>query len=291
LKKITSATIVCLLILPVLLQAAPIDFSFIKTFAELSNVIYSEETKAKEVILKQGWELIRYKTLPESQVTYFLTTDSENKTQIISVRGTANLENVMIDLGIKLQHDDVLNIVLHQGFASAAKAIYDDVAPFLKKDIETSVTGHSLGGAIAVILAMYLDKESYPLGTVITFGQPKVTNVSGALKYSHLRIIRVVTPLDMVPIVPPLDPIDIKNTDIFWHLGKEIVLLDGSNYSVVSGITSMLRAAKFFKQVPDMKNLESHRMLLYLKLIDAKIDGATEVPFKNEIDFLNLITL
>jgi triacylglycerol lipase len=289
LKKITSATVLCLLVFPVLLQATPVDFPHIKKFAELSNVTYSGETSAKEVILKQGGQLIRYKNLPDSQVTYVLSMDSDNKAQIIAIRGTANLENVLVDLSIKLQHDEVLNISLHQGFASAAKAVYDDVTPFLKNGLETMITGHSLGGAIAVILDMHLDKDSYPLGTVITFGQPKVTNVSGALKYSQLRIIRVVTPLDIVPIVPPLDPIDIKNPDIFWHLGKEIILLDGPNYSVTSGITSMLRAAKFFKQVPDMNNLESHRMLLYLELIDAKIDSATEVPFKNEVDFLNLI--
>jgi hypothetical protein len=123
-----------------------------------------------------------------------------------------------------------------------------------------------------------------------TLGTQRSPSTTRRLKFKHLNIIRVVTPFDLVPLVPPLDPIDIKNTDIFWHLGREIILLDGSNYSVTSGLTSMLRAAKFFKQIPERENLESHRMSSYLKLIEAKIDNATEVPFKNEVGFLNLIT-
>jgi len=34
---------------------------------------------------------------------------------------------------------------------------------------------------------------------------------------------------------------DINNFDIYWHLGKEIVLLKGYDYAVLEGVKSMMR--------------------------------------------------
>jgi len=276
-----------LLCYPAILQANTVDFTYIKKYAELANIVYSNAVEVDSFILKHGGKLIRYHTIPETQVSYFLSRDLDQKKQSISVRGTANLENVLVDLEFKLQQNKTVNIPLHQGFSEAAKAIYDDIIPHLNQNLTITITGHSLGGAIAVILAMYLDSAHYSVDSVITFGQPKVTNVAGAAAFKHLHLIRVVTTLDLVPVVPPFDPIEIKNTDIFWHLGTEIILLQGSYYSVTSGISSMLRAAKFFTQVPNEDNLENHKMQYYLELINAKLDNAIEEPYKNELEILS----
>ena len=78
-------------------------------------------------------------------------------------------------------------IRLHQGFAQAAESLYLAIRPHLNKNYKITTTGHSLGGAVALILAMYLDKDHYLLDKVVTFGQPKVTNVTGAQHYRHLK--------------------------------------------------------------------------------------------------------
>jgi len=133
---------------------------------------------------------------------------------------------------------------------------------------------------VAMVLAMYLDQDEYKLGRVITFGQPKVTNITGAQRYSYMEITRVVNEKDVVPLVPPFDPTDIKNADLYWHAGQELILLPGDEYSLASGIPSMLRTVQFFKETPGEQNLQHHMMTLYLELLDKKISSGKEVPYK-----------
>ena len=158
------------------------------------------------------------------------------------MRGTSNAENAMVDIDIKLLPDEKTGVRLHRGFAYAARQIYAELSPLLKDGYRIRSTGHSLGGAVAQILAMYLDTDGYEVDRIVTFGQPKVTNLPGANRFEHLDILRVVTPTDLVPLVPPFDPLDIKNIDIYWHAGSEIILLEDDTYAILRGVDSMLRA-------------------------------------------------
>ena len=61
-----------------------------------------------------------------------------------------------------------------------------------------------------------------------------------------------------------------------------MILLEGADYSVTSGVKSMLRATKFVTSVPNESNLEAHKMQTYLALIQSKQTGANEVPYKSD---------
>ena len=196
----------------------------------------------------------------------------------------------MIDIALKLVADDNLDVSLHQGFAYAAHQVYAEIKPQLKKGFSIETTGHSLGGAVAVILAALIDKDGFDLDQVITFGQPKVTNLTGADKFQHLNIVRVVTPKDLVPLVPLFDPLDINNIDIFWHAGVEIILLEDNQYAVLSGINSMLRATRFTQQALTEKNLQHHQMTAYLKLLESKIDSSEQVVYETSFNLFNLLS-
>ncbi|MDF1591912.1 MAG: hypothetical protein P1P89_10390 [Desulfobacterales bacterium] len=54
---------------------------------------------------------------------------------------------------------------------AASQRIFAEIKPQLRKDFTIDTTGHSLGGAVAVILAMYLDVNHYAIGQVVTFGK------------------------------------------------------------------------------------------------------------------------
>lgn len=287
-RKTFICFIVALILLPSSIYAEKLDFTYIKKFGVLSKIAYGDKGAISKSLVGSRYEFSRYAELTDMRVGYYLITDHQNKVQIIVARGTDNIENVIVDLKLHLEPDPDLSLPLHRGFANAAKAIYKDVRVLLKKEYTIQTTGHSLGGAIAVILSMYLDQNGYNMGRIITFGQPKVTNLSGAEKFQHLQIIRVVTTLDLVPIVPPLDPVDIKNIDIFWHLGVELILLEGNKYSITKGIKSMLRATSFLKKVPDKENLKYHKMDLYLDLINKKQKRSEKIPFKNDFSFLDM---
>ncbi len=155
-------------------------------------------------------------------------------------------------------------------------------------DAPIHITGHSLGGAIAVIIGMYFTKEGKEIEDITTFGQPKVTNVTGARVFSELPLTRVVNENDIVPLVPPISPLQIKDLDIFWHMGTEVILMEDTSYSITSGVKSALRATKFTSSIPNQNNLEAHRMSTYLNKIESLKISATEIPYKVGIDLFGI---
>ncbi|HFE36921.1 MAG TPA: lipase family protein [Gammaproteobacteria bacterium] len=276
------------LLLAIASSAEKNNFPKYQAYARFANAAYLNKNELYKTIEQNGWVIDQYDTIPDIEVRYFIATNQAQQRQIISVRGTANIENALVDAAHKLILDKSLNIKLHEGFALAAKAITKAVLPRLNRDFRLSTTGHSLGGGVAVIIAMHLINNNYPINEVITFGQPKVTNLTGALKYQHLNLTRIVTPKDLVPLVPPFDAMDVNNLDIYWHLGTEIILLPGLEYAKISGLKSMLRATDILGEKISKHNLENHRMKLYLDLINEKHRNATEVEYKNTFNLFKL---
>ena len=247
-----------------------VNFAEIRKLAEFANAAYQIDDIIRDLVESSNFALTLYHTIPDSQITFFLATSDQTKTQIISVRGTSNIKNALVDISLKLTIDQNTGVRLHQGFAYAAKQIYTKLKPLIKAGYKIQVTGHSLGGAVALILAMYLDADQIDVEQVITFGQPKVTNISGAKKIQHINIIRIVTPVDLVPLVPLFDPLDISNFDVYWHAGMELILLDDNQYAILRGMDSMLRATKFTQTPLTEDNLKHHQMSLYLELIETR---------------------
>jgi predicted lipase len=260
-------------------QAKAPDFVELQSFARLANASYANEAAIKKELANQHYELEKLIAVPGYLVAGFVASSEATKTQVIVVLGTANEENAFVYIALQLLPDKKTGAKLHQGFSQSASNFYQQVLPLLRRDYRIITVGHSLGGAVANILAMYLDEDKYQIEKVITFGQPKVTNVSGARKYAHLAVTRVVTPKDVVPLVPPLDPMDLMKLDIYWHMGKEIVLLDNHEYAVLEGVKSMLRISRFTDVVPDESNLQHHMMAEYLRRIADNIPDAKQVPY------------
>jgi triacylglycerol lipase len=262
-------------------------FRMLHDYALLANATYLGEDAIDKAVQAQGYTLTASGQAAGYEVSYFVATNDADKTQVIAVRGTSNAENALVDIALQLLPDETTGISLHQGFAKSARAIYEQIRPKLNKNYRISTTGHSLGGAAALVLAMYLDADGYTVDKVITFGQPKVTNITGSRKYEHLNVTRVVRPKDVVPLVPPLDPLDLKNLSIYWHIGTEIILLDGDRYAEVDGVDSMLRATGFLNKTPSEENLNNHMMSGYLSQIEKKLDHAERVPWKNDFSLFS----
>jgi triacylglycerol lipase len=267
---------------------SPVNFLEIKKFAKFSKAAYFSESKIRSSRLLGSYNITHHGITKGSNVSYFIATNDADKTQIIAIRGTSNIENAMADAEFNLITNKHTGIRLHSGFSAASQQLYSEIRSKIKPEYTVNTTGHSLGGAIALILAMHLDVDKFKVGKVITFGQPKVTNIPGSSKFQHLDILRIVTPKDVVPLVPPFDIVDLDNIDIYWHSGKEIVLLENTKYSVLEGLNSMIRVTKFTQEPFNEKNLINHHMSLYMKLINKKIPAAKLVPFKNSFNLFNL---
>lgn len=268
------------------ISSAKSNFTLIQKYARFAGAAYQDKSSMQDICVKYGYTLNQVKTIAGVEVFYFMATNPKTKTIMISVRGTSNIENALVDVDLKLVPDQYTGIKLHNGFSQSAQAIFKEIQPTLNRHYTIITTGHSLGGAIALILAMYLDTDGFNVGPIITFGQPKVTNVQGAYKFRHLDLTRVVTPTDLVPLVPPIDPLDINNLDIYWHLGRETILFPGKYYSFLEGLASMLRGISFFTKQLSEENLQAHQMTKYLGMVSEKILDNRMIPYDDREKYL-----
>ena len=134
--------------------------------------------------------------------------------RVIAFRGTACLRDWLTDLDCKLRPMVYDGLRVHEGFRAAAGSIRERVAGAVgwwKGPV--FLTGHSLGGALAQLVAWWLEVNDHPVQGVYTFGSPRVGNGEWARSYAKSwvqlydlplsrRTYRVVLEEDIVPRVP-----------------------------------------------------------------------------------------
>jgi hypothetical protein len=154
--------------------------------------------------------------------------------QYLSIRGTANFENIFEDANYPKILDPELGIWVHRGYYSIAreilKSLHDQPLPAGEP---VWVTGHSLGGGVALLVYLHLYHEGVKLGPLYTFGQPRTIAKDAWAMYSCLPIVRVVNYGDFVPLGPPTrkdkgcdKPLDPGCHGSFIQLGDEMMLTE-----------------------------------------------------------------
>ncbi|MDI1224138.1 MULTISPECIES: lipase family protein [Acinetobacter] len=182
--------------------------------AEAVSYTYLDKDYLTTSKLGKSWEyhtIKRPKTIFGSSETVLLTrTIDQTKSPFIEVaiRGTASFDDVIHDLDTKARLDKRLNIPIHSGFHFIAQDIY----AFLQKKFSGEkfrnysfrIYGHSLGGAVANIVGMYLHEDGRRVSMIVTFGAPRFTTNEGARKYQLLNQVtyRIVRCDDVVPFLP-----------------------------------------------------------------------------------------
>ena len=251
-----------------------IDFPKVLWFAERASAAYETESLIKEKFP----QTVRVTNLEQIDVQYFLEYLPDQKLQVLSVRGTANLKNAKEDVEYMKSRNQKLNIQIHSGFDKDAIQVYTDVLPHLNKEFPIAVTGHSLGAAIATVLMMYLHEDGYTLVHAYNFGQPKVTNRAGVETYQSLPVTRVVNKNDVVTLVPPITLLDSIH-GLYEHLGEEIILLHGTEYVYLDKHDATSKSlGNFWKNIAH-ESVSNHFMDNYLKNIKSKITTSKQVPY------------
>jgi triacylglycerol lipase len=256
------------------LPPTPLNFGLALQYAQRANLAYEQD----EVIRNASGKGSRISISPplSSGVKAYVEVDDANRLQWIVVRGTSSLVNIRADVDYNKVVDSRLQIPLHKGFADAAVQVYQFAKPLLKTGYETRLTGHSYGGAAAVIVLMLLKEDGVPLGQAMTFGQPKVTNRDGVRKYRTLPLLRFENDKDPVPSLPPLELFAVLDEGPYQHFGPEVVLEEGTNYRYYPEHQAELFSVLSFWN--NLKNLSiqdvpEHFMSTYLRRVAQKVSA------------------
>jgi len=158
----------------------PISLNFLIEHAEYCKAIYDSGGDQKD------------------EVAFEVKQDSG--ISIIVIRGTANDANVLSDIDVRLVSDARTGIKLHKGFRDVAVTIMQIIDTTKTLEHTVHVTGHSLGGAVAQIIGMWLHKRGKNV-QVFSYGSPKVSDqvLSGG-QPTHWRVVRRSDP---IPFTPP----------------------------------------------------------------------------------------
>ncbi len=145
-------------------------------FGRLSGIVYADEYQQEEDVAELQMTHRAY--IEEGLGTQAMVVE-DGEAIVVVVRGTQGEE--AIDWLVDLQAQPVPlpgygNV--HHGFAHSAQAIAESVQQAIDglQDANDSrpvwLAGHSLGGAVAFILAILLEREGYDVSGVMTFGAP-----------------------------------------------------------------------------------------------------------------------
>ncbi|EKX67846.1 lipase family protein [Streptomyces ipomoeae] len=196
--------------------------------------------------------------------TAYLIQSSDGKVVILCYRGSElfDLVDWLSDFDVEPEiytfrfHGTAVDAGVHSGFLRSARATYDDAVGALKQALRGEpvvegdhgweevdrgrpgrmealyLTGHSLGGAVATLMAVMLKQDPDPevreiasmLRAVYTFGQPMIGSPEFVEQCRQMdefffdhNVIRYIHRRDVVPRVPP------RETGRFQHLGQELV--------------------------------------------------------------------
>ncbi len=171
----------------------------------------------------------------------------------------------------------------HQGFVNATADIWPDAlgaidAEVKKEDRPVWITGHSLGGALALFGGWLLRRKFINVHQIYTFGAPMVGNRKACDAFDQMftgKIFRHINRPDPVPKLPTFSLL----ANEFTHCDKELALGDEEPASegfsrfvgsAVDGVLNRTLIDDVWSWV--MGRVDAHSMTNYVRLIKAKID-------------------
>ena len=258
-----------------------IDFVELTAYAGRAKAAYAEEA----VIRGQYPATVRVSAPGKTDAQYFIERDDRAKVQYIAIRGTANRKNLIEDVEMRIREDLALAIPVHAGFDATARVLYADMKPYLKPGYRTYITGHSLGGALAALLAIHMVEDGYKVDRVITFGQPKFTTTDGVDRLGFLSLTRVVDENDIVPMLPPTTIVN-RVYGVYEHAGPEIILLEVPHYVFLPTHDADRISIGEFGRSLNFANLKDHHMDNYLNRLSLKAKGAVEVSYDERENYV-----
>jgi len=179
----------------------------------------------------------------KDEVAFEVKQDNETNITTIIIRGTANTSNVQSDIDVRLVSDDKLGIYLHKGFRDASVSVMSSIDDGYTIKDTVHITGHSLGGAIAQVIGMWLHKRGKDV-QIFSYGSPKVSSqVLSSGQPTHWRVVRRSDPIPFTPMWPYAHTgLFINSQTLDWGPDNDNGLIsktDGLDHAIAKYVTTL----------------------------------------------------
>jgi pimeloyl-ACP methyl ester carboxylesterase len=196
----------------------------------------------------------------------------------LSFRGTTDGRDRRTDLSIGVAKTTVQGyaqaVQVHRGFYEAFDLVADGIRITLNASASPQkpifITGHSLGGALALVASAALAGEKGlggRIAAVYTFGAPRVgaRDFDRVVKAPHYRLVNEG---DVVPLIPPSWLFGYGHTGVLYMLAKNRVRPVRARQWFVTFFLA-LRGLLLWPFSKQMLYLERHAISLYCSRLDA----------------------
>ncbi len=246
----------------------------IKDITKISDVTKNITNVKKQTEYKENFETIN-NFAPNAQINYFIsdkitdlqasiiTNEINIKTLDIYVvfRGSESFFDLIYDIQtIKIVLRD--NIKVHNGFHKqlflngAYQKIHDELNKILEtnknKHCNIHITGHSLGGSLAILFGYLYATETNKNITIVTFASPRVGNIDFQKNFNsmkNIKMYRIENDKDIITTMPFFK---------YYHVGTQVILYD--NKICVNKTEQIDNYTIFHKN-----NVGEHRCAVYKK--------------------------
>lgn len=184
------------------------NFSLINAYwlGLASDIVYNAEEKAHNKVNKE-MKLDFFKFIDNNDTQCMVI--GNEKFTIVAFRGTETINDWKTDADVDLV--DGPGGLVHEGFYTALSYVWQELLEQInkRKNLPIWFTGHSLGGALAVLAVAKLKLEhdmGFTINGLYTFGQPKVGNGDFARNCDFIfynQMYRFVNNNDVVARLPP----------------------------------------------------------------------------------------
>jgi len=175
-----------------------------------------QSTSGKEALeaalMSAGFSLVR--TFNRGDTQAFLAKREQDNVAVLAFRGTEvnSWKDIKSDLDARF-YKGKGGVKVHSGFSGAFQHVKDEIRKALQ-DLESHslyITGHSLGGALAIIASKEFERDN--LAACYTVGSPRVGGEE-FVEQIKAPVYRVVNSADGVPRVPPSWTVDV----VLWFV-------------------------------------------------------------------------
>ncbi len=167
--------------------------------ANCSNLAY-EDLEQNNIKLKElGFEL--HAVIDNKTTGTYAYIAKHEKFAVLCFRGTEkNFSDILTDLKIRFFQTEKGK--LHSGFFNAYLSIDSEIKHYLQhlQHLPLYITGHSLGGALAIIAMTQLPRKN--IVACYTYGCPKIGDDKFVRSHSNAPIYSIMNCLDIVTYIP-----------------------------------------------------------------------------------------